>query len=363
MLFTIFFSSCSTANYFRADGTCPGSKKSCYDYCLLESKDEYVCLSLTTIRFCYDFRSYFFIIWACFVLPVIISFICSCICCRKFRPPFLAIFLNLLIGTYWSIAIMGIYCIASTDSTEFIPIIIFPLFFTLAVCCISSICGCQGCKPKNDPKFIHQMMIEKCLEKDEFENYVNTILRGPPVIHLKGGIHYSFRRGKSVTSFTIPFQQAAPYVSWEERSPILHVSHNKYMLVKTKLKFKYTKELKDYIHEMKKDMTTREIENGAEPENISIETEQFVDGMKPFLMATGKGKVPRFHKFTSSCFGKFLWFFLSFLGLSTVYESIYCAGVKRVKVKSVKYISSTPCFHCPAYEYDDGLQFVEYGNN
>ncbi|KAH0790657.1 hypothetical protein GPJ56_005398 [Histomonas meleagridis] len=356
------FLSFSSSKYYVAptDGMCP-NHEACNEYCLRVSSRNYECLSLTTINLCYDFRSYYFIIWACFVVPVLLCFVCSLICCNKVRSPLISVFINLLLGTYWSICIMGIYCaVNSNEGPDFIPIIILPIFLAIIVSCLSNVCGlCSNCGSSRNPKFIYQIMTERCLEKDEFENYINTILRSPPVIHLKGGVHIYQRTGKHTTIFTIPFQQAAPYVSWEERSPPVHIPHDKYILVKTKIKFKYTKDLKAYIQELKKQMTAKEIEKGALANNITLITEPYVEGMKPFLLATSGGKVPTFHKFTRSCFGKFLWYFTAFIGLNTVYESIYCIGIKRLKMKSVKYISSTPCYHCPAYEYDGDLNAVE----
>ena len=350
-----------------SDGYCQYSRLTykCDGVCLYDKK-LYCYPNESSIYFCRNPRVYFFIIWACFTGPVLISLIFSTFYLKIFKPPPPTFILNLVMSTLWAVIINGIYCLASID---FEPVniisVALPGMILLQASCLFLLAGMPCCLRKiYHTHIVKQTMSSPCLKRCELEKYIMKMRTGPPCICLSGFLNTQSVRtvrssGKTrvrhVTSST-PFQEYHPYVSWEETSDPFKIPNKPLLFIKTDIKFKYTEELKQYMlakaQQMVRDVTSR----GGTASVAPIDT---VEGATEFFVASTTDEIPTIQRFTSSCFGKFLWGFLAFLGLHSVYETIYCAHFKFVKFKIRKSISDQPVYHSPAYEPDpDAPTFI-----
>lgn len=189
--------------------------------------------------------------------------------------------------------------------------------------------------------------------------------RNPPVIQLAGELKTSrhvvthtsngVRSGTQIV--TTPFQEFHPYVSWEERADAVKIPKNsKLLFVITKCKFKYSENLYALIDQKRNQMAHVASMNGGV---ATVKRVDFIQGLIPIMLGEGTEDTPSIQKFTRSCFGKFLWYFLAIFGLNTVYETIYASKVTVMKLKCRKYVSDLPDMHCPAYYADAAAPTLE----
>ncbi|OHT15721.1 hypothetical protein TRFO_13888 [Tritrichomonas foetus] len=345
------------------EGYCdPYSKKvPCSQSCIFQDGD-LDCVDKSHQLLCELPQIYFFIVWGCFLLPPVLSLFFSILCCRGTMPPPCTYIINFVFDTIWSLIVTGIYCIATTEKgfePQFMIMIMVPTIFLLQGTCAFLIGGLPCCRSlKSQPHYIKNLMRQPVFTRNDLEKYIEQIKTGPPVIQLSGTLaiettinymhkgHMRSRKGIQKT----PFQEVHPYVSWEETADAVRIPEKKSLLiVLTDVKFAFTEELQMYM-KTKAEQMVKEASHGGG--TATVQPVDYVQGLTVLMIATPHNSKPKIQKFTSSCFGKFLWMFLGIFGQHSVYESIYCAHLGRMKVKSRKSISAQPDYHCPAYQPD-----------
>jgi hypothetical protein len=309
--------------------------KSCGTTIMNASYFDLYCFDPTAEGFCVDFRYSVFLIWFPFLLVVLTAHVLSRLLCSSFRPSPLTFFMNYVGTGLFSCLVTGFYCISHIQDFGFvgvIMIIMMPAVYQIMLACLSQcpLSRTAGAG-RADPRFVRIAMHSPLLSGDDRAMAVAAVRRNPPLLEL------------GVPGAVIAWP--LPYVSWEERCDEVVLPRDAFLVVDFDVRVETTQTLMEFI-EQHRESQVRALAARWGP--VSLVLRPRVNGDTAAYAGCVAGQPSLARKFVHSKCGKFVWGLLMMMGLNSVMEAMYCIGVSRFTVKSVKWVSEQDIFHCPA---------------
>jgi hypothetical protein len=345
------------------NGNCSylGTEVPCNATCGISPAGYIVCIDSTIVGFCVDLRSNLFFLWGGFALLIFISQVLCLMRCPTYMPAPITFFHNYVVSGLFACFITGLKCITNdpvmTISSIFITV--FPMVHMIVWCCIFPAAD-TSCYPwkKLQPRVILDSFFVPVLSYEQLIAKIAEIRRNPPNVEITGAIRTMTGHGKNRHYVTNKVVEKQPYCSWEERceevklppnGPVVLIvnsgialTYNMAVMLEDR-RVTYQQQLQ--VSDPEGTVTTflsHSIDNSAAPVVCDADT---------FVCDADSGPTC-FHRFVRSCFGKFVYFLFAWFGFHSVYESLICASVTPFQLDTVKWVSDTDEFHCPAYTAD-----------
>ena len=342
---------------------CGAYNVSCSSDCFIEKAgaEKAYCIDSNAQGFCMNARHFYIITLVCTWVPTIIGIIIRLTCLRRMKPPIFSYFYDIFMTFFIVTFVEGIYCITSTN--ELVPNIVFifigflgfPIFSSLWLCAETKCC-CHD--PETYPHYIRRFLKQKLYQKEAAETIITEARQNPPVVQLIGNQHIYHRFNNHSWTEIVPVEHdTLPYESWEERGELVKIPDASVVSIRMKVDLYKSAELQEV---QKEKWIAIETNLKSKFDKWSVEENDFVDKYVESFMVSMHDEAPCCVKFSLSCFGRFIYYFLHTIGFHSIYETIWCLYLDMVFVKLEKYLDEGDQYRAKANEKDDKALTFEY---
>jgi len=311
----------------------------------------YKCYPKATEFFCENDRAGMWYLFIGLVLLTLVFFILA----KSFadiQPLNCSIILNIFQSFAFAVLAANTVCVWTAYGFDFgkMAVMMVCTFFLIASVAIPR-CPKYNLIGESEPdkesiNYIKDIIKYDTISRDKLYQKIETLKKDPPQLLIKGFVSVDtmgivVRHGATnPTKFIqrLPLQGSIPYNSWTDVSQSASIPDYSFMLLKIKPTFMCSEQINGICRTYYEQFLANTRMQYPTASALEFEIVHELSDLKKPVLVYGNS-VPLYHKFISSGFGKFIYILSCFLGLNTVFESIWCLSIKKVKIMIEKSIN------------------------